>query len=149
MTEDARIAKEYLSEIYAINLEIERKRADREYIFNLSQQCGAIITGNRVQISRRCDKMDNYVIQLIEIEKQSGELIEMWLAQRDEIIDKIDDLHDPRYRNVLHYRYVLGYKLEDVAEAMHYSIEMVKVLHRKALDELGRNLKEGGEIRDE
>lgn len=139
MTEYARFAKKYLREIWVINRELERKRAEREHIFNLAQQCGAVISGDRVQTSPRGDKTDDYIIQLVEIEQQCAELVKMWIAKREEIIDQIDELPDIRHRNVLYYRYVRGFRMDDVAQAMNYSIEMVKILHRNALDEFGRN----------
>lgn len=54
-------------------------------------------------------------------------------AIKEEIIKRLNHMHNEREETVLYYRYIMGKKWEDVAKIMHYDISTVFLIHGSAL----------------
>ena len=50
-----------------------------------------------------------------------------------ELYDKIEALEDEQEKRLLKYRYIRGYRWEDIAEKMGYSIRQVFNIHNKII----------------
>lgn len=50
-----------------------------------------------------------------------------------ELYDKIEALEDEQEKRLLKYRYIRGYRWEDIADKMGYSVRQVFNIHRKTI----------------
>jgi DNA-directed RNA polymerase specialized sigma subunit len=59
-----------------------------------------------------------------------------------EVMATIEKVEDERYRAILHDRYILGMRWEDIAECENYSFRHVTKLHGGALKKIDKILKD-------
>ena len=62
--------------------------------------------------------------------------IEELEAQKREIHRIIPSITNPSYKQILHKRYVQGKKWEEISEELHYEIQHIHRLHKKAVVEV-------------
>ena len=73
-----------------------------------------------------------------EKERKITKQIDQLTDAKEAITKEIGMIDDTRYVEILLRRYVSMEKLEDIAEAMHYSYDRVRHLHGMALLEFSR-----------
>lgn len=91
-------------EIQIIQKEINTNGHDKKYISALNEL-------KQMIIYYRYQKVKNYI----------------------SLYDKIETLEDEQEKRLLKYRYLRGWRWEDIAEIMGYSIRQVFNIHKKAL----------------
>ena len=87
------------------------------------------------------DKVNNSHIgdlsdAIAALEKYAARVSEQWdrlIAMREEAKERIGEIADGRYREVLHRRYLQGESWENIAVGMGYAFRTVLWLHGKAL----------------
>ena len=87
------------------------------------------------------DKVNNSHIgdlsdAIAALEKYAARVSEQWdrlIAMREEAKERIGEIADGRYREVLHRRYLQGESWEYIAVGMGYAFRTVLWLHGKAL----------------
>lgn len=134
-------AKEYLNQIRDINAKLRQLEAE---IKDIEVKLGVqgINYGGTPSTPSDEDKMTRYVIKLIELkDKYEVEQLRL-LEKREEIVGTIAKLNDFRLRQVLYYRYVLGYKWESIGEELGYEDRYIFKLHGYALEAINRTLKD-------
>lgn len=72
--------------------------------------------------------------QKMRILNKAKELMDL-KAQAFNLIQKLDD---PNERMILSYYYLSGYKVDDIAEEMHYSREYISKLKTQGLEHVAR-----------
>lgn len=78
------------------------------------------------------DKMAEYASLIVDAKNEKYEqLIKMYKTKK-EIEDKIDKLDQP-YKNILHFKYIKGLSLTEVAYEIKYDYDYVKRMHGIAL----------------
>lgn len=131
-------AKEYLEQVKQKDAKIKNLRRDKAsiedmlYSFGLSRASG----GDRVQTSRKMDKIGELYGRLDEIERkidqQLGELMEF----RMEVSYMINELKNEKHMIILNCRYVHLMTWEKIAEDAFehpYTVRHVQKLHGYAL----------------
>lgn len=134
------IAKDYLRRVRDADVELQVNRYRQEELLVIAEQCGAIVVGDRVQSTPKDTTMAEAVELLIEEQRRVSQMIDYWLEVKSDAVEKISELDDPRYKEVLYRRYIMRMRRWQIAEKMNYSEEHIKTLQRNALDELGRRL---------
>jgi len=129
-------AKEYLSQIKEIDQQIgrmqRRRDALRASLYSLGSPAGSM-NADKVQTTVSGDKMLRLIAQADEMEL---DIVRETLRLRQEqarIAEQIEGLSDQRYRTILHDRYVLCYKWEQIARGMRMDERWVYRLHGQAL----------------
>ena len=129
-------AKDYLLQYKLMTAKIERAEQDlreiREERSSISVNLDGMPRGT--DLSERTAKL---AVMLADMER---ELIYMrskaWRVRMD-IIRTLGKLTNPTHFNLLHFRYIDGYKWEKIAVEMNYSYQWVAdTLHKSALHEL-------------
>ena len=127
-------AKEYLSQIYAIDRRIKRLQQMRAQI---REEMYAVrspgITPDRVQTSATGDSLERLIAKVDSVERNIVTELQRLIERRTVISGQIDDMQDERYKAILHARYVMCWKWEKVARELHYSDRNVYQLHGEAL----------------
>lgn len=133
-------AKDYLLQYKLMTARIERAEQDLKDIREERAAISVNLDGmpRGTEISERTAKL------AVKIADMEGELIEMrseaWSIRMD-IIRTLGKLRNPVHLNLLHFRYIDGYKWEKVAVELNYSYQWVaETLHQNALDELQKTL---------
>lgn len=96
------------------------------------------LTSDRVQSSVDPDKLLSLIAKINEKEAQILRKIDELIDMKETISSQIHQLTDQRYVELLHSRYVLCVKWEDIAMEMHTTERWIYKLHGRALQEFGR-----------
>lgn len=125
--------KQYLSQIERLDRMIQNKLAE---IYQLKTMACSVTVSNdseRVQTSRDKDRMGSTVAKIVDLERETNNIIDNFIKKRKKIIEQIDKIEDVDYYHVLSMRYVSRSTFEDIAKNTNWSIRKVFNLHGKAL----------------
>lgn len=129
-------AKQYLRQIYLISARIKRLSEQREQIraemFSIKSVSGEM-NPDKVLSSIEGDSMLRLIARVDEIEREIVKEMERLQKKRARMSKKIETLPEDKYREVLHQRYIMCRKWEDIAEQMNVSVRYVYMLHGQAL----------------
>lgn len=125
--------KSYLSQIERLDRMIQNKLSE---IYQLkAMACSVTVSndGERVQSSGDKDRMGSTVAKIVDLERETDELVDSFVEKRKRIVEQIDSIDNIDYYNVLSMRYVSRDTFESIAEKTNWSIRKVFTLHGKAL----------------
>lgn len=132
-------AKEYLKQLSILEAKYKCKCEEVDDLRTLATSTGAIRYDiDRVQTSHTGDSLENAVIKIIETENEAMRVAVKIADKKQEIVNRIVGLDDGNHIRLLCLYYVRSYKLEDVADRMHFTYQYIKELHKKALDDFER-----------
>ena len=131
----------------------------KQYLMQYSSSCGRIRKLN--ELKQRCigqaesispvysdmpksasnqSKIESAVCQIIDIERQISEEKEKADKLRAKIENAIESLSNPRERDVLYMRYIVGgyrlMKYDEIAEGMNYSERQVYRIYEKGIEHI-------------
>lgn len=127
--------KSYLGQIERLEKMIQNKLSEVYQLKTMACSVTVSNEGERVQTSTNKDKLCVSVSKIVDLEKETEELIEKFSQKRKEIINQIDNLENIDYYHILSMRYVSRYTFEEIARKTNWSIRKVFSLHGKALQE--------------
>lgn len=132
-------AKEYLSQVRTIDIEINTKLHEINELKQKSLCVRSCTLSERVQCSN--DNSANKIIdKIIDLENLINREIDKLVDLKAEIHNRIMQLNDSRYRILLIEHYINGRTLENIAESMKCSDRHVRRLHAHALQVFQKNL---------
>lgn len=134
-------AKEYLKQIRSITIQIDENTEDLEVLTSLAEKMTSVLSGEVVSRTRETDTMTKTVEDIIklknEIECDVLKLIEL----KREAKYLLSLIKEPSHFKVLHGRYVLFKKWEQIACELNFTYQWVSGdLHGKALQEFQKIL---------
>ena len=132
--------KEYLSGLRLLNIKIKHKLQEAEELRALAFGTASINSDSeRVQTSPSGDgRQMSMVNRYVDLEAEIQTLVDKYVVMKDEIINRIHQLEDARYVEVLFKRYVEYKSLLRISKEMKYDYDYVRYLHRKALKNFER-----------
>ena len=92
-----------------------------------------VSTNERVQTSAGNGGIEAVVVERERIQKNIDNTVSLYLAKRQQIIDRIHRTDKEAYMQVLYKRYIEGKKFEEIKREMHYEVSYIRKLHCKAL----------------
>ena len=100
-------SREYLSQLRKLDNEINYKCSRIEEMKARAAGIGSPgVHSDRVQVSRGAGIMSDLIDRAVDQEKEVQELISQYILLRDQIINLIHALDDPRYIEFLYLRYI-------------------------------------------
>lgn len=132
-------AKEYLSQVRTIDIEINTKLHEIEELKQRSLCVRSGTVSERVQCSNG-NSANKIIDKIIDLENLINEEIDKLVDLKAEIHNRIMQLNDSRYRILLIEHYINGRTLEHIAESMKCSDRHVRRLHAHALQVFQKNL---------
>ena len=72
----------------------------------------------------------------VDLEKRVQKLKDKGEVLKEEIIDAIDTLEDPRYADVLEYFFIDCMDLSEIADIMDYSVRHIKTLYSDGINSI-------------
>lgn len=132
-------SKEYLSQIKHMDIMITAWIEQKDALWRQMQSLTSPQhDGVSVQSTKDPDKFGEMWARIDEKERKISKQIDQLTDAKEAITKEIGMIDDTRYVEILLRRYVSMEKLEDIAEAMHYSYDRVRHLHGMALLEFSR-----------
>ena len=125
--------KSYLNQIERLDIMIKNKLSE---IYQLkTMACSVTVSndGERVQNSGDKDRMGTTVAKIVDLERETDELVDSFVKKRKRIVGQIDSIENVDYYHVLSMRYIARDTFETIAEKTNWSIRKVFSLHGKAL----------------
>ena len=122
--------KEYLSQIYLLNVKVKTKRQQAAELRNSI----AGISGIKVQTTPT-PKMQEAIDRLISLEERIAQEILEMEQKKEKIVSQINRLRSPLHIQILKMRYLDFFGWEEIAERTKYSVRQVYRLHENALRE--------------
>ena len=127
-------AKEYLSQLRFRSAKIDALLERRAKYRDLALRCTTLYRGSPGG-TLRVSSVEEYVCRIVDLEQEIDQRLSAYVRLTREIERAIDAVPDPRYRELLRFRYVNGWSLSRIAREMHMSEDWVKHLHGEALQQ--------------
>lgn len=128
-------AKERLIKLDRLRTDIDATCDEIEQIRARIVRCTSAVTGTpRSSTGSTFFDWTDMLLKACELEDALKDKLEAMLALRNEISASIAAMPDSAERQVLTLRYVNGWRWNRIAQEMHYSVDNVWRLHRRALE---------------
>ena len=127
--------KEYLNQIERLDKMITNKLSE---IYQLKiMACSITVSGDseRVQTSGNQDKLGSTITKIVDLERETDELVDSLVDKRKEILSQIDNMKNIDHYDVLHKHYVERRTFQDIADSENWSVRQVFNIHGRALQE--------------
>nr|DAR47394.1 MAG TPA: Protein of unknown function (DUF1492) [Bacteriophage sp.] len=127
--------KEYLNQIERLDKMITNKLSE---IYQLKiMACSITVSGDseKVQTSGNQDKLGSTIAKIVDLERETDELVDSLVDKRKEILRQIDNMKNIDHYDVLHKHYVERRTFQDIADSENWSIRQVFNIHGRALQE--------------
>lgn len=134
-------AKEYLEQIYHIDVLIENRRNE---VMELAAKCGlqGISFEKREGVgSRDVNRQEKLIIKLMELQdKNESEIIEL-VDKRKAIIYVIENLQNANEAKILLLKYAKNYSWKQISDALGYSRQNCFKIYARALNSIDEEIK--------
>ena len=135
-------AREYLGQAYRLDQWINSKLRQVENLRSLTQRVTASYGREPVSHTRNVTSLEDSIIRLMEGEEQINQQIDKMVNLKMDIAALIDHVRNENYRLILEKRYLCFLSWDEIATDMHYSSRWVRNVHERALEVVGKLLKE-------
>ena len=126
-------AREYLNQAYRLDQRINSKLEQLSSLRLLANKATSTLSDVHVSGTRDVHQMEDVIGKITTFEAEiRGDLCELVDLKR-EIARVIDEVEDVDCRTLLELRYLCFKTWEQIAVEMHYCIDNVYKMHRKAL----------------
>ena len=127
--------KEYLRQAPNIDKRIDAKLEQIERLKSLRERV-TVVLSDMPKAHRQSDRMREITVRIMELEDEVTADIDNFIDIKSDIRKLIGQVKDERYQRVLEYRYLCGYRWEDIAKEMKYELRNIYYLHGYALKSL-------------
>lgn len=121
--------KQWLWRYQNADKNIDNLLRERHEVYERLTKITAALDGDGVSTTHDPHKFD----EIIEIDNYIRQRIAKLISIRLETISVIDQLEDWRQRDILTYRYINGYKWDQIADAVYLDVRQVYRIHGNAL----------------
>ena len=132
-------AYDFLKRIKILNILIENKKIELESLKALCEY-PPLNNSEKVQSSSKCDSSANRIINYVELKTELENKINELCEIKQEIIDVIDKVDDPRIVNLLYRRYVSCKTWEEISLETGLSRQWLWKLDKKAIKKIQKIL---------
>ena len=127
-------AKEYLSQVYWLNRQIDRKLEQVSRRRDLAMNSTGRHQAQRISGTSRHSPMENCLVEVVDLEYEINADIDRLVDLKRELSDCIMELEDCSQKRVLELRYLGGHTWEEIAKLMrYYDVRRIFHVHGKAL----------------
>lgn len=130
--------KTYLGQVSRLDRKIQNKLSEIYQLKTMACSVTVSSESERVQTSGDKDRLGSTIAKIVDLERETDELVDNFSNQRRHIIEQIDKMDNDDYYHILSMRYVGRRTFEDIAKETHWSIRKVFSIHGKALQEFER-----------
>lgn len=140
-------AKRYLRQLKKLDIMITNKLIEKRQWQSIATGSGSISNLERVQASANQQKMENAILNYIDIQTEIDNIINQLIYYKQEIITVIEKLNTTDY-DILHKHYVQYLDLSEIATIYDKSYSWVTTKHGRALQKVQAIIDAKGEVSD-
>lgn len=134
-------AKEYLSQAKRLRIKIEQKKKLLQELQIKATGGGSLdLKPDKVQTSLSGSRLEESVIEYVDLIREIEDDIRRYYTKRNEIIDTIHSLGDSRYIMVLHAKWIDEESLERIAADMNFSFGYIRNLYHFAMKRIEKSI---------
>jgi len=126
-------AKEYLGQAYRIDQRINLKMEQVASLRALATKATATYS-DMPKGYGNVHSGENVIVKIIDLENQMNADVDELVNLKQEVVGVINAINNPEQRMVLELRYLSFKTWDEIAEDMHYGIDNIFKLHKKALE---------------
>lgn len=127
--------KSYLKRAMLAQAEISYLREQIQYLREKIMNVGGVVNDDmKVQTSKSYDTMGDTVASICDREEELKEKMDAYAKIERKVSEKIDEVKEQKYRDLLRYRYILGLTYDQIADRMSYSTRHIARMHDKAVE---------------
>jgi hypothetical protein len=126
-------AKAYLRQIKLLDAKIEIGMEELEQAKAMATKVTSVMSGDVVSRTRNTDTMTDAVAKIIELQDKLNQNIDRFVDAKNEVLQMLSKVENPNYYRLLHSRYILYKKWEQIAYEMNYTYRGITKMHGKAL----------------
>ncbi len=126
-------AKEYLSQAFYLDLEINTKMEIMESMHALATKATSTYSKIPPSGTRNVHRFEETLAKIIDMDREINESIDRLVNLRQEITRVISGVENNEYRNLLEMRYLRFMSWEKIAVTLGYDLRYLYKVHRKAL----------------
>lgn len=133
-------AKAYMEDVTNIQRRIEIKTETAHRYRDMATRATGSMEAARVGGTGARSKVETNVNKLIDIERaieRDAERLHNRITTTMELIEGVDS---PKCKELLELRYIVGLKWEEVGERMHYDKRQSQRIHKRALEDVQRQM---------
>lgn len=127
--------KRYLSQLRFLDHAIKNRTRDMEQIRETLTSISIELKSDRIQTSGSNDKLGDSIAKLVDLERETSELIESYTRKKYLINTQLESLSKPEYYSVLYLRYFDDMRLSAIGKELGYQEDTIKKFHSMALKE--------------
>lgn len=127
--------KQYLGQIERLNRMIENKLSEIYEIKSMACNISVPTDKERVQSSGAKDRLGDAIAKLVDLERETDELVDMFIAKRKHIIEQIDQIEKKEHYLILTYKYVQCMDFKSIFLKMGISERKMYSIYGQALKE--------------
>lgn len=126
-------AKEYLSQAYYLDREINRKLKRIMFFREMASNGSGILQAQRVSGTEKHSPMEDAITKIIDLEEEVNADIDRLVDLKREMIRMIHALPQLEHRLLLQLRYLNYKRWEEIAATMQHDLKAVHWIHARAL----------------
>lgn len=130
--------KQYLGQIERLDRMIQNKLSEIRQLKCMAMSVTIQPKEVNIQVSSDKDKIGTAISKLVDLERETEELIDNYICKRKHIIEQIDSMNDTNMYHVLSEKYIAKKDLNVIAVEMGYSFKQICRIHGKGLSEFER-----------
>lgn len=129
-------AKEFLSQSFLLNQQIDSKLEQVRQLNDLAQKCTAAVSGMPRNPNRGNSQLENTVCKIVDLKNEINSDIDRLVRLKIEIAAAIQALDNPDERIVLEKRYLGFLSWKEIAAEMKYSVRNLYRIHDRGLENI-------------
>ncbi|MCR5355771.1 MAG: DUF1492 domain-containing protein [Lachnospiraceae bacterium] len=126
-------AKEYLSQAYRLDLEINNKIEIMDSMHSLATKATSTFSLVPPSGTRNVHRLEDTLAKIVDMDIEINKKIDKLVDLKKEIIDVIGRVDNREYRLLLEMRYLRFMTWEEIAIDLGYNIRHIYRIHREAL----------------
>lgn len=126
-------AREYLSQAYRLDLEINNKLEIMDRLHSLSTKATSTYSLVPPSGTRNVHRMEDTLAKIVDMDVEINKKIDQLVDLKKEIFDVIGAVDNKEYRLLLEMRYLRFMTWEEIALELNYNIRHIYRLHGDAL----------------
>lgn len=127
--------KQYLSQIERLDRMIQNKLSDICNLKHMATSITRVAKEVSVQTTLGQDRLGDAVSKIVDLENETGRLVDEYIGKRKRIIEQIDGIKDSNMYHILSERYIARKDWNVICAEMGYTFRNVMYLHGNALKE--------------
>lgn len=126
-------AREYLSQAYRLDLEINNKLEIMDSMHSLATKATSTFSLVPPSGTRNVHRLEDTLAKIVDMDVEINKKIDKLVDLKKEIVDVISAVDNREYRLLLEMRYLRFLTWEEIAMELNYNIRHIYRIHGEAL----------------